>query len=354
MAFDPMELGFIRVLRGLDRSQILAFLDACKAIDVPGNEVIVEEGEEDDAMLFLLEGELEVYVGREPNITSLRFIRRGDALGEMALLGLSSKRTASIRSTEPCDILVLERGGYDKLVAAGHPVVDRLQDQVLRMLAERIRETDARIGQLAEGVDLEDREPEGIFSRLTTAVVGTGPRGRAPAPVDVLSQSAHFRDLPKPIMQLLAQHLEVVGMPQGEQVLVEGSMKGDAWILATGEVGVYRTTRKGLQEKVGTLHPGALFGHLAIIGDDSRTATCITDQASWLYRMPREVVKALVESATVEGRALRHCFIHALGWQLQQANERLAAVTAQFAPRGVQGTDREKLKAAQTAVAGAD
>lgn len=354
MAFDPMELGFIRILRGLDRTNILQFLDACKAIDVPANEIIVEEGEEDEAMLFLLEGELEVYIGKGAEITSLAFIRRGEALGELALLGLATRRTASIRSTEDCDILVLERSGYDKLAAAGHPAVDRLQDQVLRSMAERIRETDARIGQLAEGSDLDDREPEGILSRLTTAVVGTGPRGRAPKAVEVLSSSAHFKDLAPPVKDLLAGHLEVAAMPQGEHIMTEGSMKGDAWILATGEVGVYRTTRSGLQEKVGTLRPGALFGHLAIIGDDSRTATCVTEQASWLYKMPREVVKALVESATPEGRALRHCFIHALARQLQQANERLAAVTAQFASKTLGKADLERVHAAQTAVVGAE
>lgn len=355
MAFDPMELGFIRILRGLDRTQILQFLDACNPIDVPANEVIVVEGEEDEAMLFLLEGELEVFIGKGSEITSLAFIRRGDALGELALLGVATKRTASIRSTENCDILVLERSGYDKLAAAGHPVVDRLQDQVLRSLAERIRETDSRIGQLADGESIENKaEPDGLFSRFTSAVVGTGPRGRAPKAVDVLAASAHFKDLTPPIRELLAKHLEETPMPQGEHILTEGSMKGDAWILATGEVGVYRATRGGLHERVGTLHPGALFGHLAIIGEDSRTATCVTEQASWLYKMPREVVKALVQSATTEGRALRHCFIHALAKQLQQANDRLAAVTAQFANKALGKADRERVHAAQTAVVGAD
>ncbi|MCK6504729.1 cyclic nucleotide-binding domain-containing protein [Myxococcota bacterium] len=358
MAFDPMELGFIRILRGLDRAQILSFLDACNPVEVPPNAVIVEEGEEDDAMLFLLEGELEVYVGKPPDTTSLRFVRRGEALGELALLGLATRRTASIRSTESCDLLILERAGYEKLAAAGHPAIDRLEDQVLHMLADRIRETDGRIGQLAEGSDIEKAEPEGLWNRLTTAVAGTGPRGRAPKATDVLAQSAHFKDLPANLRELLAGHLEVVGMDQGERIIEEGSMKGDAWILATGEVGVYRATKNELHEKVGVLHPGALFGHLAIIADDSRTATCVTEQGSWLYRMPREVCKALVVSTTPEGRALRRSFIHALAWQMAQANQRLAEVTAAHAARTAARTlgaaEIEKVKAATMAVVGAE
>lgn len=358
MAFDPMELGFIRILRGLDRAQILDFLDACKAVDVPANAVIVVEGEEDDAMLFLLEGELEVYVGEPPDITSLRFVRRGEALGELSLLGLAPKRTASIRSTEDSDILVLERTGYDKLSAAGHPAIDRLEDQVLRALADRIRDTDARIGQLAEGTDIEHAEPEGLWNRLSTAVAGTGPRGRVPKATDVLAQSAHFKDLPANLRELLAKHLEPVGMAQGERIIEEGSMRGDAWILATGEVGVFRATKNELHEKVGTLHPGALFGHLAIISDDTRTATCVTEQGSWLYKMPREVCKALVESTTPEGRALRRSFIHALAWQMRQANTRLAEVSAAHAARvaskDLKAEDIEKMKSAQMAVLSAE
>ena len=358
MAFDPMELGFIRILRGLDRKQILDFLNACNAVDVPANTVLVVQGEEDDAMLFLLEGELEVYIGEPPNITSLRKIRRGEALGELSLLGLSPKRTASIRSVEDSDIL-LERKGYEILTAANHPAVDRLEDQVLHSLADRIRETDNRIGMLAEGTDIDQGEPEGLWGRLASAVAGTGPRGRSPDPVDVLKSSAHFKDLSPELCDLLARHLEAVPMDQGERMIEEGSMKGDAWILATGEVGVYRATSSEMHEKVGTLKPGALFGHLAVINDDTRTATCITEKGSWVFRMPREVVKALVNSSTPEGKALRHSFIHALAWQLQQANTRLAAVTADHARRvavrrSLKDEDIEKVHRAQMAVVSAE
>lgn len=359
MAFDPMELGFIRILRGLDRDQILDFLSACNAVDVPANAVLVVEGEEDDAMLFLLEGELEVYIGQPPKITSLRKIRRGEALGELSLLGLAPKRTASIRSVEDSDILVLERKGYEILTAAHHPAIDRLEDQVLHSLADRIRETDNRISMLAEGTDIDQGEPEGLWNRLASAVAGTGPRGRAPKPVDVLKSSAHFKDLSPELCNLLARHLEVVAMDQGERMIEEGSMKGDAWILASGQVGVYRATRSEMHEKVGTLKPGALFGHLAVINDDTRTATCITEEGSWLFRMPREVVKVLVNSNTPEGKALRHSFIHALAWQLQQANTRLAAVTADHARRlaatgGLKDEDIEKVHRAQMAVVSAE
>jgi len=332
VAFDPFELGFIRILRGLERDVILQFLDTCKAVDVPAGATLVVQGEEDDAMLILLEGALEVFVGTPPGDTLLRRVHRGEHLGELALLGLAPVRTASIRATVNSAILVLERQGYDRLVAAHHPAANRLQLQVLHTLAERIRETNRRIAALSVGTEITLEQPEGLWERLSTAVAGTGPRGRVPAAVDVLQASPHFKDLPLSLCELLSKHLEAVPMEPGEHMIEEGSMRGDAWILATGEVGVYRVTPNKLYQRVGTLKPGALFGHLAIINSDTRTATCVTEQGSWLYRMSREVVHVLLDSATPEGQALRHSFILALAEQLQQSNTRLAEVSQTQGP----------------------
>lgn len=352
MAFDPTELSFIRVLRELTSEQILAFLDACQPVEVPADEVIVVEGEEDDAMVFILEGLLEVFVGQGGDAAVLQQLRRGESVGELALLGLAKKRTASVRTVEPSALLVLERAGLDRLRAAGHPVADRLEDSVLRTLADRIRETDRKIGLLAEGTELEsDDAPEGLWARLASSLgAGDGPGGRAPKAAEVLKQSAHFGDLDSELARKLAAHMDAVGFRRGERILDEGSMKGDAWIVATGEVGVYRATRSHNHEKVGVLGPGALFGHLAIIDDHMRTATCVADTGSWLFRIPRDLTRAVVTSDQPEARALRRCFIHALAKQLQSANTRLADVTrAKAAKRAQRELDAAAIEAVNKA-----
>lgn len=327
MAFDPLELAFIRALRGLQRDHILAFLDVCHPVDIPPDEVIVVEGEADDSMIFVLSGHLEVYLGTPPDITSLKQLRKGEAAGEMALLGISERRTASVRTVERSELLILERKGFEDLRAQNHPVVDRIEDSVLLTLAERLRETNRRIGLLAEGTDIEQAEPEGLWGRLSSLVGGGGPRGRPPKPMEVLQQSKHFKDMDKEPLEILARHLEAVPVHQGDRILEEGSLKGDAFILATGEVGVFRATRSEAHERVGVLQPGALFGHLAMIDDNVRTATCVALKPSWLYRVPRALAKAVFDSPAVEARALRRCFLHAVGRQLHQSNQHLDRVT---------------------------
>ncbi len=328
MSFDPRELGFIRALRGLSSDQILSFLDLCQPIELPVDEVIMVEGEEDDAMVFILEGVLEVFTGTAPEITVLQQLRRGESVGELGIYGLTERRTASVRTIEPSAVLVLERKALDKLQADGHPVAARIEDQVLHSLADRIREADRRIGLLSEGTELEpDEEPEGLWARLAASLSGGGPSGRAPKPLAVLQKSPHFGDLDADLLDRLASNLDAVAFSQGERIIEEGSMKGDAWLVATGKVGVYRATRSKLHEEVGQLGPGALFGHLALIDDHMRTATCVAEVGSWLYRLPRDLAKAVVTVDQPEARALRHCFIHALARQLQQANDQLGEIT---------------------------
>lgn len=328
MSFDPTELAFIRVLRGLPSKDILTFLDACQPAEIPADELIVVEGEHDDAMVFILEGMLEVFVGQPPDITVLQQLRRGESVGEMGILGLTKARTASVRTVEPSALLVLEKAALEKLRQDGHPVAARLEDQVLHTLADRIRETDRRIGLLAEGTELEpDEEPEGLWARLAETFTGGGPSGRAPSAITVLKQSPHFSDIEPDLAAKLAETMEAVGFSKGDRIIEEGSMKGDAWIVATGQVGVYRATRSKLHEKVGQLGPGTLFGHLALIDDHMRTATCIAEEAGWMYRLPRSLAKAVVDSDKPEARILRRCFIMALAKQLQSANAQLDHVT---------------------------
>ncbi|NOY24269.1 MAG: cyclic nucleotide-binding domain-containing protein, partial [Oligoflexia bacterium] len=135
MALDPRELTFIRILRGLQPEEIMTFLGACATVEVPADTMLIEEGEIDRSMLFVLDGVLEVFVGRPPAVTTLRHALRGEHLGELAALGLVTRRTASVRAVTTCDLLVLDEAGLAHLRGLGHPVADRVETEVLHTLA---------------------------------------------------------------------------------------------------------------------------------------------------------------------------------------------------------------------------
>jgi len=87
----------------------------------PPGEVIVQEGERGDAMYLVLEGEVEVtkaltlMVARGSLDTRDKALDRLSAdqapfFGEMALLGDSHERTATVRTLTSCTLAVLRRG----------------------------------------------------------------------------------------------------------------------------------------------------------------------------------------------------------------------------------------------------
>ncbi|MCK6503087.1 cyclic nucleotide-binding domain-containing protein [Myxococcota bacterium] len=332
MALDPRELSFIRILRGLEPEQIMSFLGACRSAEVPADTVIMEEGEVDRSMLFILDGELEVYIGSPPAVVTLRRAGRGEHLGELAALGLVTRRSASVRTLVDTDLLVLDEAGLAHLRGVGHPVADRIEGEVLHALSAQLRETDRQIAALAVGETLEP-EPDGMWHRMIRSLGHGRPLGRPPKALQVLKSSPHFIGLTNQLMERLASELEPVAFAEGDRILEEGSIKGDAWIVAAGRVGAWRQTAMDKHEKLATLQPGALFGHVSIMDGDLRTATCIAETPAWLYRVPRELCETLVDNATPEGRALRRCLIDASVQQLMTANQRLDQVAREHAAR---------------------
>lgn len=332
MALDPRELTFIRILRGLEAEQILAFLGACRSVEVPAETVIIEEGELDRSMLFVLDGDLEVFVGGSPTQTTLRRVGKGEHLGELAALGLVTRRTASVRTLSDTDLLILDEPGLAHLRSIDHPIADRIEAEVLHALSAQLRETNRQIAALGLGQELQP-EPDGFWHRLARSLGSGRPLSRPPSALDTLRGSPHFVGLTHHLMERLAKELEPVAFAEGDHIVEEGSLRGDAWIVAAGQVSAWRATTGNRRERLATLQPGTLFGHVSIMDGDLRTATCVADTPSWLYRVPRELCEALMDNATPEGRALRRCLIDASVQQLQSANQRLDEVAKEHAQR---------------------
>lgn len=332
MALDPRELAFLRMVRGLETDHVLSFLAACRSVEVPADTVIIEEGEVDRSMLFVLDGELEVYLGSGPTATTLRRVGRGEHLGELAALGLVARRTAHVRTLRDTDMLVLDEAGLAHLRGLDHPIVDRIEAEVLHALSAQLRETDRQIAALALGQELEP-PPDGFWHRVARSLGSGRPLSRPPSALDTLRGSPHFVGLTRRLMERLAAELEPVAFAQGEIIVEEGSLRGDAWIVATGQVSAWRATSAGRQEHLATFQPGTLFGHVAVLDGDLRTATCRAESPCWLYRVPRELCEALMDNHSPDGRALRRCLIDASVQQLQNANVRLDEVARAHAAR---------------------
>jgi CRP-like cAMP-binding protein len=94
-----------RDLRVLDRVSTFLHVDAGR--------VLCREGELGHECFIVLDGCARVLRGNEEIAT----IRRGEPIGEVALLGPHARRTASVIAVTPMDLLVLSRRELSQLVS---------------------------------------------------------------------------------------------------------------------------------------------------------------------------------------------------------------------------------------------
>lgn len=86
-------------------------LDIAVEVFQPGA-TILKEGDSGESMYLLNRGEVEIVVGGNVVAT----LRDGSVFGEIALLGVSSKRTATVRALSFCDCRVIQRRIFLRLL----------------------------------------------------------------------------------------------------------------------------------------------------------------------------------------------------------------------------------------------
>lgn len=128
----------VPLFEGLNAHDVARVARLLDPLVVQAGQVVVRQGEEASSMFFIASGELEVEVdGRQERLMS-------DFFGEIALLE-GGTRTATIRTLTRCQLLVLEHGHFEELLA-GSPRIER----AVRTAARMRRERDARRRGLGE------------------------------------------------------------------------------------------------------------------------------------------------------------------------------------------------------------
>lgn len=319
--------------RDLDRSGLFANLSDARRMEAtlafktfelgPGEDLLVE-GEPDRGMVAIVDGELAVSLGG----VELARLQVGDTAGEMTLFGSFDRRSATVSTVVGTRLLVLDDAGLKYLRTKENPLATQLEVRALRTIARRLREMDARISLYAPGEPAERRRPRGFFSRIATAlgVSEDLPDGAPPSALDVLKSTPGFAGRDESLLESIADHLEMVAVPVGEAVVEEGKRGEDAFLVAEGKIGVFCTVGEDRVERVATLGPGHVFGHVALADPSVRTATCRALEPAYLLRIPGAAYHRYESEATPEARTFRRGMIDALSIQLRLANEHLLSL----------------------------
>lgn len=308
---------------GLAGEPLSVALAAFRPFVVGAGEVLMEEGEEDRSLMVVLDGELGVTLGG----VELARVGPGETVGEMTLFGSFGRRSATVTTlVGPTQLIVADEDALRFLRIQDNPMARALEMHALQNLSRRLREMDHRIARIAAGQPDDGTRNRGFLSRIADAVGLSRPRGRAPSALEVLQASPGFGNRDPQALANIAARLEVVGFAPGAAIIEEGTTGDDAFIVAAGHVAVSCRTDTGRSERVATLGPGSLFGHVSPLDSRVRSATCRALEPLYLLRVPGGVYRQLLLEQTPEGRAMRRGVIDGLANQLRLANEYFVAV----------------------------
>lgn len=102
-------------------------------------EIIFDEGDEGQAIYFVRDGLVSIR-HQEPPMRVIATLGVGDFFGEMALLA-GERRTAQACAASDCDLQVLFRGDFDRLMEAHARIASKVTMALARHLGERLRRT---------------------------------------------------------------------------------------------------------------------------------------------------------------------------------------------------------------------
>src|SRR6185295_20401021 len=111
----------------------------------PKNAVVLTEGETGDSLYMIQSGKVKVFIGDEDGREIiLKILSAGDFFGEMSMVD-KQPRSASVTTLESSVFLVMSHAAFEKCIEQ----VPRIATVVMRILAQRVREADKKIGTLA-------------------------------------------------------------------------------------------------------------------------------------------------------------------------------------------------------------
>ena len=160
-------LGRCRLFAGMDRESLVAIARTLRGRRFRRGEVLFHEGDPGDALFVVASGAVKVVVPSEEGEEAILVtLRRGDFLGELALLD-GAPRSASAIALESTEALALPRDQFRALVAA-EPAI---RDALLTALAAELRRLTTHVAEL-HFLDLTGR----LAARLTRLAEEHGER----------------------------------------------------------------------------------------------------------------------------------------------------------------------------------
>jgi len=261
------ELGAIKLLSGID-DEILERIAALVTIETldPDDVLMVEATVAADLYFVrsgsfvatVLDGKLSTEVGR---------MGPGEVIGESQLIA-GGRRTATVRALEKSVVLHLPSAEFDTL-AAGNK---RLRQALANVIHQRLR--------------------EGALRLALPRAVGTDPE----------------------LLEILSNRANWVLLRRGEVLWEQGANADDWYVLVSGELSII-INEHGIRRQIGSVGRGEVFGEIALLRSDPRTATILAARECWLARFDTSLFNEEILTRNSALQALLHTVTNRLSAQ---------------------------------------
>lgn len=112
-------------------------------------------------------------------------------------------------------------------------------------------------------------------------------------------------------------------LQDGHAVCTEGDPGDAMFFLMKGSIRVQRRDPKGRMRELATIEAPALFGHMSLIDNSPRSASCVAVGESIVATLDRTTYNSVLNEPTTRGTALRRVLLASLTRQLVGANGRI-------------------------------
>ncbi len=257
---NPEILTAIPFFKSFDLSSLEILARYLKPRDYWDGSIVFREGEPEEEMFFIRQGRVEVLweISRNRKVI-LASIGTGGLFGEMAVL-MKSRRAATILVVEDLKVLFLSQADFYRLLNDFPETGFLVLKAIGRNLSNKLRALNQHF----------------LFAHSTLAAQkpanGPGEPGQAaPATLD------------PEILDIIKTYGEPVSVEPGKVLIHEGGIQHDLYLILEGLAEVTKSI--GDNERVLLVHlgPGNLFGEMAFLDADLRSAEVRVLRAMKLY-----------------------------------------------------------------------
>ena len=251
--------------RHWDATHLDALRKQAEYRQLPRGELLFAHGDEGEEMFVILNGAVQIRF-RDPNgkYVDLATLREGDSVGEMALID-KAPRSADAVALVDTELLCVNRAGFAALLEHSPKLISAL----LVGLSSMLRQSNEWRASQAAGESAISAE-------------------------EAVHRVTFFNLLDADSRNILANAGREMELAEGEILFQEGDPADAMYVILRGGIEIVKTLPDGSERPLTQLTTGEVFGEIAMIDGQPRSATARTRQTSLFFALDREVFVSLL------------------------------------------------------------